>query len=507
MRSTLQICVFSAILFAAGLGLFTRSNGFPFYYHPDEPVKVAQVQTGNWNFHHPMLLLTTTRLAVRVTGADLENPQCIVEVGRWVSAGFAAASCVLLAAFVWIVGGRFAGITAGLLLLTNHQLFELSHYFKEDTALLFGISAWLLALAIYARRPHWTTAALVGAGAALAVSGKYIGLFAPLLSFFLIPHYAKTGKRGVLIGSFLGALVALFGIVNLPMLLQLTTFGSSFQREFGLVMHGQHGMTRSVPHTVYLTAFRDNVHFALWIFIALFMGSFWSRRPNRDALGWVLLLLPILFLVFLSFSPKTHDRYFLPATALFLCAAALGAGQLRSRPAWRKAAPALAGIAIALQIAGLPKHDLLSYYHAFQSDDRAELVAWLNTNHPTAVIAQDRRTLLPTAEKKPFLPCQPALQARVLDKSLEKIVDIAALRADGVTLVALCQDDFGKYTLASLRPQSGTEQAYQQTGMLYLALRKGHTALWERPRGLVTYLHPGLMVYDLPKPEILDYSH
>ena len=36
-QQTLQIWLFAALLFAAGLGLFTRSNGFPFYAHPDEP--------------------------------------------------------------------------------------------------------------------------------------------------------------------------------------------------------------------------------------------------------------------------------------------------------------------------------------------------------------------------------------------------------------------------------------------------------------------------------------
>ena len=501
MRHSLQIWLFAALLFLAALALFTRSNGFPFYYHPDEGGKVEQVQTARWNFNHPMLMLTTTRLAAVASGGELGNPQRVVELGRTVSAAFAAASVALLAAVAWRVGGRFAGISAGLLLLTHHQLFELSHYFKEDTALLFGLSAWLLAVALYARRPHWTRAALVGVGAALAVSGKYVGVFAPLLSLGLIFRSAEPGKRGEGIGVFLGAFVVAFGLVNLPLLLQLATFGTSFQREMGYVVHGQRGMTRSVPHAVYLTAFRDNVPFALWPFLACFIGSFRAQRSQRTALGWVLLLFPILFLALLSFSPKTHDRYFLPATALFVCGAALGAGQLHARPAWRKAAPALVGIALALQVAGMPRHDLRSYYRAFQIDDRAELTAWLNAHHPAAVIAQDSRTLLPTAGEQRFLPYQPPLSARVLGKSLEKMGGLADLHAAGVTLVALCQADFGAYDLKSLRPQRGREAAWQKTGELYRVLRSDRPPLWERPRGLVTYLHPGLMVYDLP-PEL-----
>jgi len=497
VRKTLQIWLFAALLFAAGLALFTRFNGFPFYYHPDEPVKVAQIQTQNWNFNHPMLMLSTARLAVCVTG-NIGNPQHVVEVGRWVSAGFAAASVALLAALVWIVGGRFAGIAAGLLLLTNHQLFELSHYFKEDTALLFGISAWFLGLALYTKRPHWTTAALVGAGAALAVSGKYIGVFAPLLSLWFIPLYARQGRRSAWTAAFLGTFAVIFALVNLPLLLQLTAFESSFHREIGLVVNGQGGMTRSVPHTVYLSAFRDNVHFTLAIFIALALWGAWQNRRERSPLDWLLLLLPIAYLALLSFTPKTHDRYFLPATALFLCAAALGMKQLRAHPSGGKAASALVALAILLQSVGFPRHDLLSYYRAFQTDDRAELAAWLNAQHPTAVLAQDSRTLLPTRERKKLLPYQPVLQAQILDEPLSKIADLATLRVEGVTLVALCQDDFGCYNLKSLRPQRGNEEAYRKTGAFYRALREGRSPLWERARGLVTYLHPGLMVYDLP---------
>ena len=497
MRSSFQIGVFAAVLFAAGLMGFTRLNGFPFYYHPDEPGKVAQVQTGRWNFNHPMLLLATVRVAADVSGRAVDNPQRVAELGRTVSAGFAAGAAALLAATVWIAAGRFAGIAAGLLLLSHHQLFELSHYFKEDTALLFGMSAWLLGLALHCRRPGANTAALMGAGAALAVSGKYIGAVALLLSLALLPRIA-TARRGAQLAAFLGAFAVVFALVNLPLLRQLAVFESSFHREIGFVVKGQAGMTRTVPHPFYLNALRDNLHFALWIFPLLALAAAWRRRRALAAVEAVLLLLPLAYLLLLSFSPKTHDRYFLPCTALFLCAAALGMARLREHARWGAFAPALLGLAVLLQVAGLPRHDLRSYYRAFQSDDRAELATWLNTHHPHAVIAQDRRTLLPVAEAPRFLPYQPALSARVIAQPLEKIADLDALRSAGVTLAALCQDDYGRYDVKSLRPQRGAEAAYRQTGALYRALRESGAPLWQRPRGLVTYLHPGLCVYAVP---------
>lgn len=502
MKLPFQIALFSALLFAAGLGLFTRSNRFPFYRHPDEPVKVAQVQTGDWNFHHPMLLVGTARLVMAASGTDLRNPQAVVETGRWVSAGFAAGAAALFAAAMWIAAGRFAGVAMGLLLLSNHQLFELAHYFKEDTALVFGIAAWLLALALYERRPTWSKAALIGIGAALAVSGKYVGAFAPVLSLWVL---AKTGlpeRRGARFAAFFAALALSLAAVNAPMLTHQAKFETSFQRELALVVHGQRGMTRSVPHAVYLNAFRDNLHFALWIFIPLALWAAWRHPAGAPrlvgAVEAVVLLLPIVYMAALSFSPKVHDRYFLPSTVLFLGSVALGMKALK----WQKALPFLLAAAVGLQIAGLPKHDLLSYCKAFRTDDRADLVAWLNAR-PTRpggdVIVQDRRTLLPTPAQPAFLPYQPSLSARVLPEALEKYSGLDELRAEGVTLAALCQDDFGRFDLKSQRPQQGTEDAYRRTGELYRALRQGRQPLWERPRGLVLYLHPGLKVYTLPE--------
>ena len=48
-------------------------NTFPFYYHPDEPGKVEQVLGMRpWNFHHPTLLLSTTK-AEKVDGGYKVN--------------------------------------------------------------------------------------------------------------------------------------------------------------------------------------------------------------------------------------------------------------------------------------------------------------------------------------------------------------------------------------------------------------------------------------------------
>ncbi|MEP6670973.1 MAG: hypothetical protein ABJF10_17570, partial [Chthoniobacter sp.] len=92
-RTMVALGLWSILLFVAVLLVDTRHNQFAYFYHPDEAVKVEQVRTGNWNYHHPMLLLTVTKLVVNVSGVPLQE-QRIVEVGRWVSASFTALAVV-----------------------------------------------------------------------------------------------------------------------------------------------------------------------------------------------------------------------------------------------------------------------------------------------------------------------------------------------------------------------------------------------------------------------------
>ena len=137
------LAVLAMALFAGCLALDTRHNGFPYFYHPDESAKVDQVLTGEWNFHHPMLLLSATTVAVETRGVARSDQQ-VVEAGRWISAAFVAGAVVALALLAFAWRGWTASLAAGGALLLHHQLFELAHYMKEDSALLFGMALTFL---------------------------------------------------------------------------------------------------------------------------------------------------------------------------------------------------------------------------------------------------------------------------------------------------------------------------------------------------------------------------
>ena len=92
------------LLFACTLWLDTRQNGFPFFYHPDEPDKVGQLIDGKWNFHHPLLMLGTGELVKRILGTP-DKEQALVVLGRWCSAAFAAGGVLGFALLGWRVRG------------------------------------------------------------------------------------------------------------------------------------------------------------------------------------------------------------------------------------------------------------------------------------------------------------------------------------------------------------------------------------------------------------------
>jgi len=502
-RERWLLLAWAIALFGATLFLHTRQNSFPYFYHPDEPGKVEQILTGEWNFNHPMLLLTTTRLATQIAGVPLTE-QAVVETGRWVSAGFTALAVAALSVLAFAWRGWGAGFATGGALLTHHQLFELSHYFKEDPALLAGLAlTFLMLLASWWQATPWR-AALLGIACGLAVSGKYLGVIAlPLAALVL---WRQPERRGLRCLVFAGALALTFLVVNLPLFLHLTTFRESLGRELEFVVKGQRGMTRSVPHTQYWNVFRDNTTPLLWLLLGAFLHARWRERRTLSLPEWILIGFPFAYAVALSFSPKSNDRYFLPATALFTLQAAIGAvdfvrhntpRQTRSR--WMAAAIFLL---LGTQLASLPRpldwRCFADYWRAFQADDNAELRRWVSGLPVTAVIAKDSRISLPDPEKKRDLKRMGTLPQKVLGaRFAADLGTMEELRAKGVTHVIVSESDYGRFFLEGLRPQSGERADFDRRKAFYESLLRDGELILERDRGTVIYLHPGIRVYRL----------
>jgi hypothetical protein len=496
----LRLTLSALLLFAATLWLDTRQNTFPFFYHPDEPDKVDQLITGKWNFHHPLLMLGTAEAAKKALGLP-DHEQTLVVLGRWCSALFTVGGVLCFAILGWRVRGPDGFWITGLLLLTQHQLFELAHYFKEDTALFFGVALAFLALHIHHRRPSLAAAFFAGAACGLCLSAKYLGAVM-LIPAIVVMAAAQRGKRAGPLQwlPFACGLIAVAATINFPVFTHLDVFTHSFGRETSLVAHGERAYTGGGQIAIfeYIRIFDVDTTPIVWLLV---IAELLVQRTRRDAFDWTMAIFPLAFMLLLSCSTKTNDRYFLPATAGFHYLAALGAIDLPTLlpPIWsaRLRPWLLASLALLANLFLYPM-GLAFYIFAFAHDDRAEMLQWIHANiPPTAVIAGENRADLPVERRTERLAVQPLLPQRVIETKF--IADLgptpAALAAQGIAYIVVSESDYGiffrKAATAHLTP------AMRQKRDFYETLFRDFHPLWERPRGTAIYLHPGLRIYRL----------
>jgi hypothetical protein len=505
LKSGLEVALRMAwflALIAGALCLYTRFNDFPFYYHPDEPGKIEQLTKAKWNYNHPMLMLRVARCAWQLAGAP-QDPQRVVEIGRTVSASFMALAVGALALLARSLFGWTASLITGGLLLFHHQLYELSHYFKEDSALLFGFSAALWGAYALARKEIPLTAAAAGIGLALSISGKYAGVIAlPFTAMALIK--VSSGNRRSMALWCMGGFVIMWTAVNLPALLHLSEASTSLGREMKLVTSGQ-GSTTSVPHWRYWNVFLGNTTPVIWPFLLLFCGARIADFRQRSWIELFLSAFPFLFAFLLSFSPKENDRYFLPATAVFMMlgsVAVLDLSRIVAGRVRRGRTELFAGLAlIAGQFPGWTddRGGLLRYDAAFQTDDTARLVEVIRTELPAdAVIARDQKVNLPHPEKERVSKRIPPIPQKLIVKEfLPSLGTLEDLRKQGITHVATSETVYGRYFRAGSRPKKGKEKEFFERKQFYSRLQRECPEVWSRERGTIVYLNPGLELYDI----------
>lgn len=486
-----------AALFAGlTLWLCVQANTFPSAYHPDEPSKARQVIAGEFNFHHPMLMLSVTRAALVATGTPLE-PERVTVVGRWVSAAFTAGAVFFLVLVAGALGGVPAAAVAGALLATNHQLFELAHYFKEDPALLFGMSAFFLALLRFDQEPSLRRSLLLGLGLGLAVSGKYLGaLMIPVAVAMLILHRRELSLPRSLGFAGLGFVLVVVA-ANLPAFLQPGGFAAGLTREVGFAVEGHKGITRSVPHGVYAAVFRESTNPAIWILLIAYAISLVVRGRRVSRAEWMIALFPLVYGVLLSFFPKTHHRYFLPATGVLLTLAALGLATLPrfvwdGRPLFGRL-PARLVVAVALAVTLLVQTPRFrAYYSGFHNDARAALATWLRANVPPgSVIVQDKRVNLAVLN----VPYE--LRGKLFAADVGTIDE---LRAAGIRYVAVSEGDYGRFFLDSHQATAAGSADFTRRREFYRRLFAEGDKVFELPAGTLQYLQPSVRLYRLPPP-------
>jgi hypothetical protein len=282
--------------------------------------------------------------------------------------------------------------------MLHHQLYELSHYMKEDTALLMGVALSFLAAHVFFHNPSRWSALALGGAVALAISGKYIGV--SMLAIALpVLWKSPTAPRLAHFVCFAASLSIVLLLVNWPLLAGFTKAQGSLARETTLVLRGQdEEVSRTVSHSAYWEYFLRNTTPVIWVLLAVFFCGLRRRWGSFSLPERALIIFPIAYTLLLSFSPKENDRYFLPAAAIFTVLAAAGIGELARKPDWKSRRNAVVAAGTLLLAAGqLPswtrdRAGLLRYDAAFQRDDLQELIDWMRTEVPAdAIVAKTKR--------------------------------------------------------------------------------------------------------------------
>lgn len=434
-------------LFLTSLFLYTRHNTFPVEFHADEPPKAAQVMERRPTYRQPLLLITMTDFVSRLLNKTQSIRQ-IVLTGRVISAIFAAAAVSLIALFAYVVfaGRVHAAVAVGLAALSCPQLLLLSHYMKEDTALVFAGVGFLLAVWYNERQGTKRSAALLGIATALVASAKYVGLLAVPLAYWF--NAMKGGRHTPgLRRTFVVALIATWCAINYLVLVDPLRFFSNLATEAAHPVAGHHGLANPILFSSpvwQMLAGQANFAILMAAFIYLVVSLARWRRLSRAR--QLFLVGPAVYLILLSLSRFVLDRHLLPVTVAAYTMAGFAiaelAGMLKRVDLRWVGTAVLSAVVIMTSIPSAR-----AIYHELNDETRLRVRTWIRNNlSQSAVIAQDRPTHLNITDRQ-FLAAYGPLPQRILtprDLFVTDLGSIADLRNQGVTHIVTCDEAYSR---------------------------------------------------------------
>lgn len=499
-------------LFVISLMLNSYRNGFPYFYHPDEPNKVRQILEDTRNFNHPLLMLELADGASRVLPIA-KQPQDIVELGRWLSAIYLAVATVCAAWLIWQWWGALAAVLGGLLFALAPDVVELSHYFKEDPALVMCLGLFFVAALLWEARGGWKRLILLGLTAGLCASAKYIGFMVLPLGLALllwrgIGLSQGAGSRHWLhlaaqLSVYLVAGALAFGIINARMFTDAATARKSLDRETELATKGQAGMRKDIPHSGFVERFGQRTGVLIPFYIAgwcLLVKL--SRQRKRFRTEWLYLAFPLLLTLVLSFSAKDSGRYFLPAilgitgTAAAGLAGFIGLCIRKNTVSWRL----LAGVLLA-PVLYVTLQRAYIYEDGFRRDGRTELLSYMEHNlAQNAVILQGNKVFLPAPDHRytDAWRVQAPREIRTCKIVADEAATPAELRAQGITHVVMNVAEYGRYLNEDQRPSKEIQADYERRRAFYQDLLQNGKLIWESADGKIGTNNPDLRLYELP---------
>lgn len=473
----------AAVFLLLALVFMGRNLDFSAFAHPDERNKIAQIVEGRYNFNHPLLMLNTVKVATEAAG-KAQDFEFVKLAGRWSSVIFTSLSVGLLVLVTGRLYGAFIAAASGVFLLSNPHLFDLAHYFKEDPALLFGISLSLFAMLCFSLQPSLYGAIFLGLATSCAVSGKYAGALVIPFSAFLVFKCSQNRTRDLL--AMLVACGAGFLLINLPAFLALGSASNSLDREIGLLTGTKNEVSRAVPHGVYSNVYWQSSTPVLIGLLAIYAFSLVRRRLRLPPLEWVMVLLPVAYILILSFLSRTNHRYFLPAAALLACLSAAGLVPVLQLKKGKWIALLLIAGSVAWQA---PR--LYYAYVGFTQHHQTEALEFLRTQLPPgSKIMEDKRVYFPPYNDK-----------SIVRRNVSPEDTLESLRQEGFTHMIVTSRMYGGFFKKSSKPAKEGAEDFEKIKKFYETLFERGNLIKEWSMGGNQYLASPLRIYSIENPK------
>lgn len=468
------------VMFALSVLLIGRKLDFHGFVHDDEPNKVTQITQQKYNFNHPLLMLRIVKWYAQAAGIS-DSYDLVIRAGRWSSV---ILSALAIAFFVLVCGrlhGTLVGAAAGIFILTTPIFFELAHYFKEDPALIFGLGLSLLAMQIYSEKPTFFGAAILGSACGIAISAKYAGLVIVPFAVFAV----LTARRKADVLALLLAAVVVFSLINWPMVTAPEVWKSRVDLEVSRLQADNVPNRRSIPHGVYFSVFGANSSPVVLGLLVVYAVSIWRRKFHLPPPEWTILLLPVLYLLALSFIPTTSNRYVLPASVLTVCAAAAGLLPMLAMRHGKSLAVSLIVVSVTWQAPRLYAEDA-----AFSARRHADVLEFIRTQLPpsAAVLADDYNSLGPAGYSHPSIK----------QRTLQPSETLESMRKAGFTHILITSRRYPAFSVDSRKASGLSKAEEERMRNLYEAIFGQCHPIFEWKAGEKRQLEPEFRLYQLP---------
>jgi hypothetical protein len=449
------------------------------------------------------LLLEVTH---RFLKPDEHEIQPIVNVGRNVSAAFAAAAVLCLALTGYLEAGLLGMIATGILCGLCSDLLVHAHYMKEDAGLALGVAMLVLATRmIWHRWRHWwaelLAVAFLGLACGVASSAKYVGAFSiPIALLILFAGHRWRWTDLLLRPLVLIAFLALtLWAINYRALQDWEKFKEVVDNESVHATTGHQGQTMAIPQGYYLGVIYKMTPLPVLILAVagvVVLGVFFRQTHGWQ---WFIVVMTAAIVAMLCYCRLAFPRYALPVVVLLHLLAGLTIAW-----AWmwlgdlsRVRSAIVIAATIAIAVCAWSCFDDL---RQFADDSRDRMRQWLldHTASGDRVVVDNYAGLFRGTSGSQRMEIKDGVDVDGYFFAVER-GDPDELKSEGYKFVVVCELAYIRLFDGYRLTMEGYEDRYDTPRQNYEKLFKQAQLVWvAKPRrNLMAYTNPEIRIYQL----------